>query len=384
MDKKFLKRETPKTLAFISGKGGTGKSIISASVGSILAHCGFKVLLIDTDFYTRGISFYLMSDEAFGVKVGLSDYVNQKVGVEQLETLKIASDFVNSNLYLLPASSKLRYFSPEVEKFDSGFIHYFQEKMRQLIIYAKDRHRFEYIILDTRGGTDKLSLLTANIAEGYVVITEADKTSWDVSELLLNGIASYSKEEDLDKRMGFVLNKNTLPERELVIYLKYRFACPGLAVIPLDIDAVRHFQNDEIPVAENIAIPFSQKIVELCDTLFRPLDYWDEFHKEKLQNLKMIIENIKKTEIQNKLIKESIRKFKSFAIPFLLITLVLLYFLLVFFDLPMSGNLKLILSMLLLFLAVVLVFLLNYKSMFFLFRGIRQLIRRKKKMDFSK
>ena len=47
-------------LCFVSAKGGSGKTILAATTASILINAGQRVVTIDTDFSTRGLSLYLL------------------------------------------------------------------------------------------------------------------------------------------------------------------------------------------------------------------------------------------------------------------------------------------------------------------------------------
>ena len=43
-----------KSIAFISGKGGSGKTTLALSIASMLANAGLKILYIDCDMATNG------------------------------------------------------------------------------------------------------------------------------------------------------------------------------------------------------------------------------------------------------------------------------------------------------------------------------------------
>jgi len=49
----------------ISGKGGTGKSLVTAVLGRLIAQEGASVLLVDLDLFVRGLThfFYLYKKE---------------------------------------------------------------------------------------------------------------------------------------------------------------------------------------------------------------------------------------------------------------------------------------------------------------------------------
>ena len=49
-----------KIITFVSGKGGSGKTVLIANLGAYVAKSGYKVLLVDWDFFTRGLSYYIL------------------------------------------------------------------------------------------------------------------------------------------------------------------------------------------------------------------------------------------------------------------------------------------------------------------------------------
>lgn len=359
----------PNVISFVSGKGGTGKSIISASVGALLANCGLKVLLIDTDFFTRGLSYFLISDEPYRANVGLNDYIREKVTIENLKLIRIPEKFTRNNLYLLSASSNLKAYNPELDFDYESLKMKFQNKLIELINHAMSSWDFQYIIIDTRGGTDIITKLAAKNSDGYIVITEADKTSWDVSELLFNTIdyeprdnKSKLTNNHLKKRLGFIINKNTLSEREIVSYLKRRFLCRNLAVIPLDIDTVRYFQNDEIPVAKDITIPFSKNILFFCENLFRPNDSWPEKSKHIFRNLKDAIKKNEEERFRNELSRKSTERFRSFVVPLMLVLISSSLLLFKLLALRISSQMESLFIIFIAYISLLLAFMLNIGS----------------------
>ena len=51
----------PLAISIISGKGGTGKSLLTAALGRAIAREGKNVLLIDLDIFVRGLTIMLFS-----------------------------------------------------------------------------------------------------------------------------------------------------------------------------------------------------------------------------------------------------------------------------------------------------------------------------------
>src|SRR5262245_29159123 len=59
-------RRSGQVFAFVSAKGGTGKTIMAVSTAYYLQRAGKKVALIDTDFSTRGLSLYILGRAVHG------------------------------------------------------------------------------------------------------------------------------------------------------------------------------------------------------------------------------------------------------------------------------------------------------------------------------
>jgi hypothetical protein len=68
--------------------------------------------------------------------------------------------------------------------------------------------------------------------------------------------------------LGFIINKNVLPPEAIVVFLRQRWSSPNLATIPLDGDAIRCYQEDKIPVAEDIGSRFSIALIPIIRKLF--------------------------------------------------------------------------------------------------------------------
>lgn len=356
-----------------SGKGGSGKTLISASVGFLLAHCGFKTLLIDTDLITRGLSFYLMSDEPYRAQFGLSDYLNQQVQLTKEKLVNIHSPFCNSNLFFLPSSSNLQTHKPD-HYLKNDFQDLLSSKLPRLFEVAFSQLGIDYIICDTPGGTSSISYTVANKVNGYVIVTEADKTSWDVTELLVNGINEFSEDDTgykngrVPARLGFILNKNTLPDKEIVKFLKQRFLCQDLAVIPLDIEAVRCFQNDDIPVDKDISSVFSGKIVDVIEKLFHPEQEWKADSKEIFQKVKSEIKKKHRELEKQKNLTQRMENFRLFLGPFTVALISMIAAIFTFIKIDLSRTTMGMLLLFIAYMATLSAMLSNPKYLKFFFR----------------
>ena len=86
-----------KVILVASGKGGTGKTSLTAGVGAALAQLGSKVLLIDGDCGLRNLDIvlgmsdrvvYSFADVAGGAVPEMKDYAPKRKPVKKKKTCK--------------------------------------------------------------------------------------------------------------------------------------------------------------------------------------------------------------------------------------------------------------------------------------------------------
>ncbi len=135
------------------GKGGVGKSFITANLGVLLAKQGWKVLLIDLDLGGPNLHTFFNLD---AIKTNLNDFLDKKV--ESLDQTIIPTTF--SNLFII---------SSRDSSLESANLPHAQKLKLIKAIKTLD---YDYILLDLGAGTHSNTLdffLTSN--EGIFVCT---------------------------------------------------------------------------------------------------------------------------------------------------------------------------------------------------------------------
>lgn len=144
-------------IAVVSGKGGTGKTSLTAGVGAALALSGKKVLCVDCDIGLRNLDLALgLTDRA------LMDFSDVAQGRCSLESAVVDHPRLK-NLFLLTAPVRSRG-RPVTE-----------EQMAALM--ATVRKQFDYCLLDAPAGLGTGFLLATAAADRCVVVTTADTSS---------------------------------------------------------------------------------------------------------------------------------------------------------------------------------------------------------------
>ena len=144
-------------IAVVSGKGGTGKTSLSAGVGTALAQSGKRVLCVDCDIGLRNLDLALgLTDRA------LMDFSDVALDRCPLEAAVVAHPSI-PNLYLLTAPVRMR--GPAVT----------EEDFRRML--QKIRQQFDFCLLDAPAGLGLGFRLAVCGADRCVVVTTQDASS---------------------------------------------------------------------------------------------------------------------------------------------------------------------------------------------------------------
>ena len=145
-----------KVILVASGKGGTGKTSMTANVAAALAQKGHKTLVVDADVGLRNLDIVLgMSD------LVVFSFADVALGIVSLEQAA-AKHHDLDNLYLLTAPIEL----PKLD----------EDKITNIITEAQNQG-FEYVIIDSPAGLGDEIKLFACISTQAIVVTMPDTAS---------------------------------------------------------------------------------------------------------------------------------------------------------------------------------------------------------------
>ena len=154
-------------IAFTSGKGGSGKSTCSVSVGNALAHMGHKVLLCDLDAGLRCL------DLLTGVEENLVFDLKDVLEGKPLESAVIESP-LNQNIFTL-AAPKYNY---DIDG----------DKLSSMLLSADG---YDYILLDFPAGTDfPFCDKIADIVD-FIVVATADRVGMRDGDAMTQKLMSF-------------------------------------------------------------------------------------------------------------------------------------------------------------------------------------------------
>ena len=266
-------------IAFASGKGGTGKTLMASCLGYALIRAGHRVLMIDADPATDGLSLFLLGRDGMRQVNAFSDLNTfggalrefQKSGVMKCEPRsihRVGSDeqgdhgisyqAIISGKWIYgdePASSDTLVV-PDMDRAT------FRKAVAALFASIKASAQYDYVIVDTRGGFAFESTDVCALADSFIVITEPDVTSFYQDRNLVKRISDAAKQVDSRPLLrSIIVNKASegdskdgnidLQKLEVSFRLELEKEFPVKFLdthpVPIDIEAFKAYKTQRIP-----------------------------------------------------------------------------------------------------------------------------------------
>jgi flagellar biosynthesis protein FlhG len=169
-------------IAILSGKGGVGKTVITANLAAALSSTGHRILVVDADLGLANL------DVLLGV---VPQYTIQDVfsGVRKLEDVLLSTQ---KGFDLLPAGSGF----PESAILTTSMT----ESVESLLSTLEQR--YDAILFDAGAGVGEVVLFFANLAHEILLVVTPEPTS------LMDAYATIKIIKQIQKRNNFLLVVN--------------------------------------------------------------------------------------------------------------------------------------------------------------------------------
>ncbi len=233
-----------KVYVVTSGKGGVGKTTLTANISIVLAKFGKKVLAIDADIGLRNLDMILGLENR--IVYDVLDVLEGRVKFEKA----LVRDKRGFPLWLLPANQ-----TKNKDAID-------QEKWVKTIEEIRNKNEYDFIFIDSPAGIERGFYISALVADEAIIVVNPEVSSVRDADRVIGLL------ENMDKKKYFlIINRikwdsvkkgEMLSVEDIVDILK----APLLGVIPEEPKLI-DFTNKGEPIVLNDKFEASKAIIDI-------------------------------------------------------------------------------------------------------------------------
>jgi cellulose biosynthesis protein BcsQ len=287
---------TAAIVCFASSKGGSGKTVTCASLALVMGALGQKVLLIDTDGATNGLTLLFLEEVVAAKRLFRSEKCVPIGTFEADETNGFTPLQLSELVDLVPAV----YVMTQTEGLGARRL---AEALDRCL--AECRERYDYILLDAQAGSDLYAEASITAADQTVLVTEVDPISAE-GVIRLRDVFR----EQLQFGRYWILFNKVLPE--LAQNRKSEVWTPvtrELSPIPWDRDVVRAFARRKLALDLEVGNAYTLAMLQLAAELFGDdldpaISGWRAAHEGRLRE--PVLNNLRRLERELKAVDTAI------------------------------------------------------------------------------
>ncbi len=191
-----------KKIVITSGKGGVGKTTVTANLGLSLASLGLRVALIDVDFGLNNLDVVMGVENK--VVYDIADVLRGRCRVKQA----LIQHATRKNLYILPSSSVPAYTNLTGQNIK--------------VILEGISPAFDYCLIDCPAGIDVGFHRAVSCADGAIIVATPSLPSLRDADKVVGILKSYKLDQ-----VGLVVNR-----------VRGDLVAGGKMMLPLDISSI--------------------------------------------------------------------------------------------------------------------------------------------------
>lgn len=287
-------------IAFVSGKGGTGKTTLTANFGMELAsaqHPGApdgkdwknRVLIIDNDYATGGGSYLLAGGERLrsGFESDLIqanscffDCYKQKIPANRVAPLALGFEhemvgefevhvMLNSlEWWKTPNPSRVDEQEQGQIDLDQRAENYVDDQLMPYYeaLIERFKYEYDYILIDSRGGADTRAAAAAVIADSIVIVTEPGEVAGKQDLAFVRSLRELSQSLGRPmSKVSFIYNRVIDGERSRARPVE---DLPVLGQLPISQQVVQSYRDTELIFEAHPLDPFCVEAVRAFNKVF--------------------------------------------------------------------------------------------------------------------
>jgi len=235
-------------IVITSGKGGVGKTTLTANIGTALARLGKKVLLIDADIGLRNLDMVLGLENR--IVYDILDVLEDRVPYEKA----LVKDKHGFSLWLLPANQRANKDIVDLDKWV------------KTVTEIKESGSYDYILIDSPAGIEKGFQIAIAPADKAIVVVNPEVSSIRDADRVIGLLESKGKTDYsvVVNRIRWEMVKKgaMLSVEDIVDILKAEI----IGIIPEEPKLV-DFTNKGEPIVLHEEYPASKAIVDIAKRL---------------------------------------------------------------------------------------------------------------------
>lgn len=244
-----------KSIALLSGKGGSGKTTFALTIANMLVSCGIKVLLIDCDLFTNGATYFFedrMNDKSTKLTT-FYDILNSHGDVDWFNPLNI-SDYFD----FIPSIRRVTDFSAISATYSESIAKHIRNYFEQIY------YIYEAVIFDCPAGYSEIIKYVSSFVDQNLVILEADAVSAAAMRSLYLKLGSILS----DIKVYQLFNK--IRKEEVPVYSKIDGTFfTNIGTLTFNWEVRKSFSIGEVPNAETAGVDYMLQLFQICETLFK-------------------------------------------------------------------------------------------------------------------
>ncbi|WP_461831506.1 septum site-determining protein MinD [Aquifex sp.] len=232
-------------IVITSGKGGVGKTTVTANLGVALSELGKRVLLIDADIGLRNLDMILGLENR--IVYDVLDVLEGRVPYEKA----LVKDKRGLNLWLLPANQRANKDVVDIKKWVG------------MVREMKESGKYDYILIDSPAGIEKGFQIASEPADKAFIVVNPEVSSIRDADRVIGLLESREKNEYaiIVNRIKWDMVKKgeMLSVEDIVDILK----APLIGIIPEEPKLI-DFTNRGEPIVLHRDFPASKAIMDIA------------------------------------------------------------------------------------------------------------------------
>lgn len=259
-------------IAFLSGKGGSGKTTLALSMADLLCRCGLQTLLVDCDVSTNGATYFYESQLSNKSKQHRLFSFNTLICTECTDYYSCEKNIlkIGSNLSFAPSISEISgQYLMEENKFNSRSL---ESNLSEFLNWA--RSGYDVILFDCQAGYTEILPVLLPLMDVDIFVLEADSISGSAMRSLHLKIGNSLG----NARLYQIFNKATPEEFDIYSKIVGTFFI-NIGTLLFDWKIRQAFSRSQIPDLENTSAKYGWDLCNICKIIFP-----DEDAQKKLEH----------------------------------------------------------------------------------------------------